>query len=73
MPSSLFGPQNGSQPVPRQHQSSLRDRVQAFVDTMGGNPDTAMQLLMRSNPKFAEFVTDNMGLSPQQILRKYGK
>lgn len=73
MPSSIFGPASSPQHAPRQQRSSLRDQVQAFIDTMGGNPNTAMQMLMRSNPQFAQFVSENQGLTPEQILKKYGK
>lgn len=75
MASSIFGPQKPSQtsfggaPL----QPSIVDRVQAFINSIGGNPDVALQMLMKSNPTFAKFVQKNQGLSPEQILKKYGK
>jgi hypothetical protein len=71
--SSIFGPARGRGGAPVGQGSSLREQVQSFVNMVGGNPDTALSLLMRQNPQFAKFVNDCNGLTPEQILKKYGK
>ena len=38
----------------------------------GQNPDTVMKLFAQKNPKFAQFLRDNQGKSPEQIARDYG-
>lgn len=38
----------------------------------GQNPDTVIRLFAQKNPKFAQFLRDNQGKSPQQIAQDYG-
>lgn len=73
MANSIFGPaSNGGNQVntSQQNGSSIVDDVRRFV---GGNPDGAFNLLMRTNPKFVEFVNNTRGMNAQQILQMYGK
>ena len=36
------------------------------------NPQDVMQTMLKNDPRFSQFVSDNKGLSPEQISQKYG-
>lgn len=36
------------------------------------NPQDAMQMMLKNDPRFSQFVNENKGLSPEQIAQKYG-
>lgn len=38
----------------------------------GRNPGEMMQMMLRQNPKFAQFVNENKGKTPDQIAQNYG-
>lgn len=63
MASSLFG---GGQP------NGIFSRVDAIRRMVGGNPDAAFDSLMRTNPRFADFVRQNQGKTPEQIASEHG-
>lgn len=44
----------------------------ALLQAARGNPVGVFNQLVQSNPRFAEFVADNRGKSPQQIAREHG-
>ncbi len=62
MPSSLFS----------QGQNGIFARVDALRRMVGGDPDAALQRMMRNNPQLAEFVSRNRGKTPEQIAADYG-
>lgn len=37
-----------------------------------GDPSALMQHLMRTNPRFAQFVAQNQGKTPEQAFRENG-
>ena len=39
---------------------------------LGGNPQAMAQQMMRTNPRFAQFVQRNQGKTPEQIARENG-
>lgn len=41
-------------------------------DLKRGNPQQIFNNMMNGNPRFAQFVRDNQGMSPNQIAQKYG-
>lgn len=62
MASSLFGGAGGG----------ITSRIGALRQMVGGDPDAAMEHMMRTNPQFAEFVNANRGKTPEQICSDYG-
>lgn len=62
MASSLF--QNNA--------GGILDKVESLKRLVGGNPDAFMEQMMRTNPKFAEFVNANRNKTPEQIASEYG-
>lgn len=36
------------------------------------NSQDVMQMMIKNDPRFSQFVSDNKGLSPEQIAQKYG-
>lgn len=36
------------------------------------NPQDVMQMMLKNDPRFSQFVNENKGLSPEQIAQKYG-
>ena len=63
MPSSLF--RNDTD-------KTLDEKVDDLKRMVGGDPDAAMRLMMRFNPKFAEFVCKYHNSTPEQIAADYG-
>lgn len=55
-----------------QQQSQLADRVRAVKGMAQGNPSALMQTLMQTNPRFAQFVAQNQGKTPEQAFREHG-
>ena len=65
MPSSLF-PSSPSSP------SGMGGLASAVSALRHNDPQTLMESMARSNPQFAQFVSDNRGKSPEQIAREHG-
>ena len=36
------------------------------------NPQDVMQMMIKNDPRFSQFVNENKGLNPEQIAQKYG-
>ena len=43
-----------------------------FRDMLRGDQNAAFQYMMRTNPKFAEFMKDKQGKTPQQFAKERG-
>lgn len=65
MPSSLF-PSSPSSP------SGIGGLASVVSALRYNDPQTLMESMARSNPQFAQFVSDNRGKSPEQIAREHG-
>ena len=58
---------------PMNNMRQMMQMVNGIKQMMNGqNPDTVMKLFAQKNPKFAQFLRDNQGKSPQQIAQDYG-
>ena len=58
---------------PMNNMRQMMQMVNGIKKMMNGqNPDTVMKLFAQKNPKFAQFLRDNQGKSPEQIARDYG-
>lgn len=55
-------------PQPQVPQNPMMSLLQAAK----GDPEGTYQMLMQTNPRFAEFVRKNQGKSPQQIAQENG-
>ena len=56
---------------PRQ-QSQLAERVNAVKGMAKGDPSALMRSLMQTNPRFAQFVAQNQGKTPEEAFREHG-
>lgn len=65
MPSSLF-PSSPSSP------SGMGNLAGVVSALRHNDPQSLMESMARSNPQFAQFVSDNRGKSPEQIARERG-
>lgn len=36
------------------------------------NPQDVMQMMIKNDPRFSQFINENKGLNPEQIAQKYG-
>ena len=50
-----------------QNNGNIIGQLAGIRDLMSGNPQAVFDNLMRSNPRFAEFVRQNQGKTPEQI------
>lgn len=50
---------------------SPQNPAMSFLQAARGNPQQAGMQLMQSDPRFAQFMNNNRGKSPQQILSEY--
>ena len=58
---------------PMNNMRQMMQMVNGIKQMMSGqNPDTVMKLFSQKNPRFAQFLRDNQGKSPQQIAQDYG-
>ena len=57
---------NGAATTPFQMIGALKQMMS------GSSPESVMQGMMRSNPRFASFVNANKNKSPEQICRENG-
>ena len=58
---------------PMNNMRQMMQMVNGIKQMMNGqNPDTVMKLFAQKNQKFAQFLRDNQGKSPQQIAQDYG-
>ena len=58
---------------PMNNMRQMMQMVNGIKQMMNGqNPDTVMKLFAQKNPKFAQFLRDNQGKSPEQIAQDYG-
>ena len=48
------------------------EQLTALKQMASGNPSGLMTQLMRSNPRFAQFVALNAGKSPEQAFKENG-
>jgi hypothetical protein len=47
-------------------------QLETLKSVAQGNPRPLFEQMMRSNPSFAQFVTDNAGKTPEQAFRDNG-
>lgn len=63
---------NASSPMARNGNNVL-GRIAEIKRAINGQPaDALFNRMMHENPQFAQFVQQNQGKSPEQILRDYG-
>lgn len=61
------------QPQPQQTQRiPLLDRISAVRQLAQGNPSALLSNLMQTNPRFAQFVAQNGGKTPEQAFADNG-
>lgn len=78
MASSLFpntqraqgNSQNPTSPMPVL--ASPVQMLNSIKAMASGNPQAMFNQMLNSNPQFAKFVSDNKGLTPEQIAKNYG-
>lgn len=52
--------------------ASSRNDIASIVQMAKGNPQAVFDQMMKSNPKFVDFVKSCEGKSPEQIATQYG-
>ena len=53
--------------------SPMMNNVNAIKSLMScRNPQDVMQMMLKNDPRFSQFLNENKGLSPEQIAQKYG-
>ena len=50
----------------------IMQNLQQIKSLANGDPQAAYDMLMKSNPAFAQFVQQNQGKSPEQIAQERG-
>ena len=53
-------------------QGMKNNRLHDIIRAVKGDPQGMYDYMMRTNPQFAQFVTDNKGKSPEQIAQEHG-
>ncbi len=48
------------------------NQISNINQMIGGNPDAYFNQMLQTNPRFAQFIQENKGMSPEQIASKYG-
>lgn len=71
MASSMFGNQPASQ-QPQMGPNPIKAAMQAAQALCNSSPEQVMEKMMQSNPRFAAFVSQNRGKSPEQIAKENG-
>lgn len=72
MASSLFNRRSPQSSGPFSRLSEARSAVSNLVRAANGDADAAARLLAQRNPRFAEFMRENQGMSVDQLAQKYG-
>ena len=54
------------------NKNSKMGNAMNILQMLQGNPASAYDQLMRTNPQFRQFVQDNKGKSPEQIAQEHG-
>ena len=67
MASSLFRSQPRNNPL-----AQIMNIKKTMDQISKGNADAIAEQMAKSNPAFAQFVSDNKGKSEDEILRSYG-
>lgn len=50
----------------------MQSRVNQLLSLANGNPQGLFNSLVQSNPRFAQFVAQNQGKTPEQAFRDNG-
>lgn len=66
MANTIFGRYN------RMMADNLAGMASQFRGMLRGDQNAAFQYMMRTNPKFAEFMKDKQGKTPQQFAQERG-
>lgn len=72
MPSSLF-PSQQNAPQPQQPQSNnIFNAINQVKNMMNGDPQTVVNNMLNSNPKFRQFAQSMQGKTPEQAFKEFG-
>lgn len=52
--------------------SPMMHNINAIKSLMScRNPQCVMQMMIKNDPRFSQFINENKGLNPEQIAQKY--